>query len=75
MNNNTTSGGIGFVGLLQVALIVLKIVGYLPAVSWLWILTAWFWIPFVILIVALVVIGSVLGVAVILDAITARSKT
>lgn len=63
----TTSGGIGFVGLLQVALIVLKVVGYLPTVSWLWILTAWLWIPFIILVVALVAVGAVLGVAVILD--------
>ena len=27
MKNNTTSGGIGFIGLLQVAFIVLKLIG------------------------------------------------
>lgn len=41
MNNNktTTSGGIGFVGLLQVALIVLKL---LDKIDWSW---WWVWSP------------------------------
>ena len=38
-NKTTTSGGIGFVGMLQVALIVLKLLG---KIDWSW---WWVWSP------------------------------
>ena len=46
MKNNTTSGGIGFFGLLQIAFIVLKLIGKIDW-SWTWVLAPT-WIPFVV---------------------------
>ncbi len=46
MANNTSSGGIGVFGLLGVAFIVLKLMGYITW-SWWWVLSP-FWIPFLI---------------------------
>lgn len=37
-NGNSESGGIGFVGLLQVSFIVMKLMGYINW-SWLWVLS------------------------------------
>lgn len=50
--NNNSSGGIGFVGLLQVAFIVLKLIDKIQW-SWLWVLAPT-WISFIILIAVIV---------------------
>jgi len=51
-NNNSGRGGIGFVGLLQIAFIVLRLCGVIKW-SWLWVLSpAWIWVLlFMILVV------------------------
>lgn len=54
--NNTTSGGISFVGLLTIVFITLKLTGYITW-SWFWVLSP-IWIS--ILAAILVVIGVVL---------------
>jgi membrane-bound ClpP family serine protease len=55
--NNNTSGGVGVLGLLGVAFVVLKLIGVINW-SWWWV-TAPFWGPFVLLlaILAAVVLG------------------
>ena len=62
-NNSTTRGGVGILGLLGVAFVVLKLCHYIDW-SWWWV-TVPFWGPVVIIIVALIV---ALIVATILDA-------
>lgn len=56
--NNTTTGGIGFCGLLAVAFIVLKLTGVISW-SWMWVLAP-IWIPtattLAIIVIVLVVI-------------------
>lgn len=54
--NNTTSGGIGFIGLLTIAFIVLKLLKIIKW-SWLWVLSP-LWISFILLIV--IVIGLII---------------
>ena len=51
--SNGSSGGIGFVGLLQLAFIVLKLTGYIEW-SWLWVLAPT-WIGFVLWVLFVVV--------------------
>lgn len=46
MKNNSTSGGIGFFGLLQIAFIVLKLIGKIDW-SWTWVLAP-IWLPVVV---------------------------
>lgn len=46
MSNNTNSGGIGFVGLLTILFIGLKLTGYI-AWSWWWVLSP-IWITFLV---------------------------
>jgi hypothetical protein len=58
-NNNTSSGGIGFCGLLAIAFIVLKLTKYINW-SWQWVLSP-VWMP--IALWAIVVIGSLLFVS------------
>lgn len=53
-----TSGGIGFLGMLTILFIGLKLTGYINW-SWVWILAP-IWIPIVIVIGILVIIGLVL---------------
>lgn len=53
-DNTTASGGIGFVGLLTIAFIVLKLVGVITW-SWVWVLSP-LWISAVITIVFIVAI-------------------
>lgn len=53
-------GGIGFLGLLTILFIALKLMGYI-AWSWLWVLSP-LWIPFTIVILAVVVF--VIGAAI-----------
>lgn len=59
MNQNTTNTGIGFVGVLTIAFIILKLLGAINW-SWLWVLSP-IWISFLIalLILILVVIAMV----------------
>ena len=54
MNNNRSSGGIGFAGLLTIAFIVLKLIGRITW-SWWWVLSP-VWIS-AILITLVVVVG------------------
>lgn len=55
---NSGSSGIGFVGLLQVAFIVLKLMNYINW-SWLWVLSP-MWVSFLILFI-LIVMATLLG--------------
>lgn len=52
-NANNTSKGIGFLGLLAIAFIVLKLVGVISW-SWLWVLSP-LWIPIVIALLGIMV--------------------
>ena len=49
MSSNNASGGIGFCGVLTIAFIVLKLLGFIQW-SWLWVLSP-IWIPIVLFIV------------------------
>ncbi len=51
-NNKTTNDGIGFAGLLTIAFIVLKLLGYISW-SWFWVLSP-IWIPFAIFAIAVI---------------------
>ena len=54
-NNNSSRGGIGFVGLLQIAFIVLRLCGVIKW-SWLWILSPiWISVALIALIITLAV--------------------
>lgn len=59
--SDSTSGGIGFCGLLTVLFIGLKLTGYIGW-SWWWVLSP-IWIPIVILLVVVFVVLMVLLVA------------
>lgn len=61
MNNNSAkSGGIGFVGLLTIAFIVLRLTGFISW-SWAWVLSP-IWITVIFVVVAFMVIILVLGI-------------
>ena len=51
-NNNATTGGVGFCGLLTIAFIVLKLLKVISW-SWLWVLSP-IWIPLVIVVLIIV---------------------
>lgn len=53
MNNSRSSGGIGFVGLLTIAFIVLKLIGRITW-SWVWVLSP-IWIVTVLCVLVAVV--------------------
>lgn len=53
-NNNKSSGGIGFVGLLQLAFIILKLCGVIKW-SWLWVLSP-MWISAILILLILLII-------------------
>lgn len=55
-NKNSSSGGIGFCGLLTIAFIVLKLTNYIDW-SWWWVLSP-LWIPFGIIIVIVLWIAA-----------------
>lgn len=58
--NNSSSGGVGFVGLLQVAFIVLKLTKTIKW-SWLWVLApAWISVAIVLIILGIILIAVVL---------------
>lgn len=55
-NKTTVNGGIGFTGLLQVAFIVLKLIGIINW-SWIWVLSpTWISIILVVLVIMVVII-------------------
>ena len=54
-NNNTNTGGIGFVGLLAIVFIALKLTGYITW-SWWWVLSPLWLTPVVILTIMAVVV-------------------
>ncbi|MFW6007941.1 MAG: hypothetical protein ACOCP8_01640 [archaeon] len=56
-NNSTSSGGVGFCGLLTIAFIVLKLLGVINW-SWLWVLSP-IWIPISILIIIVIIIVAI----------------
>lgn len=56
MSNTTTSGGIGFFGLLTIVFIALKLMGYI-AWSWVWVLAP-LWIPIALAFVLTFVVAS-----------------
>lgn len=53
-NNNKSSGGIGFVGLLQLSFIILKLCGVIKW-SWLWVLSP-MWISAILILLILLII-------------------
>lgn len=57
MKSKNTGRGIGFVGLLQVAFIVLKLCGVIKW-AWFWVLTP-MWVDIVLFVVLVLVIGGV----------------
>lgn len=59
-NKTTANGGIGFVGLLTIAFIVLKLVGVITW-SWVWVLSP-LWISAVIYVVIIVAVVAWLAV-------------
>jgi hypothetical protein len=60
MAESSSSGGIGFCGLLTVLFIGLKLTGHI-AWSWLWVLSP-LWIPLGIVCAVLAVVGLVAGI-------------
>lgn len=61
MDNNKTSGGIGFFGLLTLLFIGLKLCGVI-AWSWLWVLAP-LWIPTALALLLVVIVLIVKGVS------------
>ena len=56
---NTNNGGIGFIGLLTIVFITLKLTGYI-AWSWWWVLSP-LWIGFVVAITIFLIIATIAG--------------
>ena len=52
-NNNSTSGGVGFTGLLTIVFITLKLLGVIDW-SWLWVLSP-IWITAILVVLVLVI--------------------
>lgn len=62
MNNKTeSSGGIGFLGLLTIVFIVLKLVGVINW-SWIWVLSP-IWIPIAIALLILISVIIIVGIS------------
>lgn len=59
-NNNGTSGGIGFCGLLTIAFIVLKLCGVIEW-SWLWVLAP-LWIPLGLAIIIFIIFAIIIKI-------------
>lgn len=59
-NSSSSSGGIGFVGLLTIAFVVLKLTGYITWL-WIWVLSP-LWISavagFAIFVIAVMIVGA-----------------
>lgn len=58
MNNNGSSGGIGFVGLLQIVFIALKLCKVIDWSWWLVLAPTWISFGFLIIIVVIVIIAK-----------------
>jgi len=56
-DNGNSSGGVGFLGLLLLAFIVLKLLGFI-AWSWVWVLSP-FWIPLAVTLVVIILVSVV----------------
>ena len=56
-NNTSSSGGIGFGGVLAIVFITLKLIGYI-AWSWWWVLAP-IWLPILIVLAVLAAIGII----------------
>lgn len=54
MNNNSNTGGIGFVGLLQLIFITLKLLGKISW-KWIWVLSP-MWISFIIVVILFLIL-------------------
>jgi len=59
VNNNQNNGGIGFLGLLTIVFITLKLTGYI-AWSWWWVLSP-LWLGFVVVITIFLIIATIAG--------------
>lgn len=57
MSKTSTNGGIGFIGLLTILLIGLKLTGYINW-SWIWVLAP-FWLPILILFIGIVLLAAI----------------
>lgn len=56
--NNNSNGGIGFVGLLTIVFIVLKLIGIIKW-SWLWVLSPiWISVLFAILVISIIALKN-----------------
>lgn len=55
--SSSSSGGIGFCGLLTIVFITLKLIGKIDW-SWLWVLAP-LWIPLSILVIILIIVGII----------------
>ncbi len=64
-NQNTSSGGIGFCGLLTIVFIILKLCKVI-AWSWLWVLAP-IWIPVALVLAILVIIAIIAGIAALIN--------
>ena len=58
-NKTTSSSGIGFLGLLAILFIALKLTGYITW-SWLWVLAP-IWITFIFVVFILIIVGIVIA--------------
>lgn len=58
VSSSSSSGGIGFVGLLTILFIALKLTGYIHW-SWIWVLSPLWIAPLVVIAILLVVLGGV----------------
>ena len=59
-NASATAGGIGFGGLLCIVLIVLKVLDQIH-MNWFFVLTSWFWAPFLMVLTFMIFAGIGLG--------------
>lgn len=71
-NNNVGNGGIGVLGLLGVAFVVLKLTGFIDW-SW-WLVTLPFWGGFALILIILGISALMFGVATVLDSVKKDSK-
>lgn len=59
-NNNTNNGGVGFIGLLTLLFIGLKLTHYIDW-SWWWVLSP-LWIAFLVLVILVFIVGCILAI-------------
>lgn len=71
-NSSSSSGGIGFLGLLTILFIGLKLTHYIDW-SWWWVLAP-IWGGFALVLASLLVIGIIAGVAALIDIFAERKR-